>query len=138
MPFAIGSGLVCVATWLGLAVGAGYVGLSRSVSVGVMTLVENPAALVAVAVIGVTSSFSVTRAFRLRPLLLLLGVLIGDAFAAEVLAPIAIGELEVSTGVPVFLAITVAGLQPAAVVLGSWSAARRARPSLSTDSAPAA
>ena len=138
MPLVFGSALVCVATWLGLAVGAGYVGLSRSVSVGAATLVEHPAALVAVAVIGVTSSFAVTRAFRLRPLLLLLGVLIGDAFAADVLAPIAIGELEVSTGVPVFLAITVAGLQPAAVVLGSWFAARRARPPLSTHSARAA
>lgn len=131
-----GSGIVCVATWLALAFGAGYAGLSRSVS-NVGTLGEHPAALVAVAVVGVLSAATVTRAFRLRPLLLLLGVLIGDAFGADVLASIAIGELEVSTGVPVFLAMTVAGLQPAAVLLGCWLVARRTGP-LSTPAEPAA
>lgn len=137
MRLVIGSGIVCVATWLALAFGAGYVGLSRSVS-NVGSLVEYPAALVAVAVVGVLTGFAVTRTFRLRPLLLLLGVLIGDAFGADVLASIVIGELEVATGVPVFLAMTIAGLQPAAVLLGAWLAARGASSPTSANPAPAA
>jgi hypothetical protein len=102
----------------------------------VTRLLEQPAALVAVPLVAAASAYLVTRRFRLRPLLLLLGVLAGDAFAADVLAPIAIGELSVATGVPVFVEIAVAGLQPAAVFVGSWLAVR-ALPPVPTRTAPA-
>lgn len=128
MQLVLGSGIVCVSSWLALAIGAGWVGLSRSVSIGATTLVEHPTALALVVIVATATGFSVTRAFTLRPFQLLVGVLVGDAFAGLVLAPIAIGELEPIHAPIVFLAVSVLGLQPVAAVIGSWVATIRRRP----------
>ena len=126
MRLTFGSGIVCVATWFALQLGAGNVGLQRSISKGAISLVEQPAALILVAVAGLVTAYAVTRMFRLQPIPLLVGVLLGNAFAGIVLAPIAVGELEPIDAPLVFAAVSVLGLQPAAAFLGSWLAARRA------------
>ena len=130
MRLALGGGIVCVASWFALQLGAGNVGLQRSISKGAISLVEQPVALILVAVAALGAAYAVTRIFRLRPIPLLIGVLLGDAFAGIVLAPIAVGELEPIHAPLVFAAVSVLGLQPAAAFLGSWLAARR--PSSST------
>lgn len=130
MRLAIGSGIVCVASWLALALGAGDVGLQRSISKGAISLIDQPVALIMVAVAALVTAYAVTRIFRLRSIPLLVGVLLGDAFAGIVLAPIAVGELEPIHAPLVFAAVSVLGLQPAAAFLGSWLAARRASSSL--------
>lgn len=124
MRLVIGSGLVCVASWLALAAGAGDVGLQRSISKDATALADYPLALVLVAVAAFGTAFVMTRAWRLRPTRLLVGVLIGDALAGLVLAPVAIGELEPIHAPLVFAAVTVLGLQPAGVLLGAWFATR--------------
>ena len=130
MWLAFGSGIVCLATWFALQLGAGNVGLQRSISKGAISLIEQPAALILVAVAALVTAYAVTRIFRLRPIPLLIGVLLGDAFAGIVLAPIAVGELEPIHAPLVFAAVSVLGLQPAAALLGSWLAARPASSSL--------
>ena len=127
MRLAFGSGIVCVASWLALAFGAGNVGLQRSISKGAISLIEQPVALILVAVAALVTAYAVTRVFRLRPIPLLVGVLLGDAFAGIVLAPLAVGELEPIHAPLVFAAVSVLGMQPAAAFLGSWLAARAHR-----------
>lgn len=125
MRLASGSALVCIVTWLALAVGAGNVGLQRSISMGATSLVEQPIVLPLVAVAAFGAAYLVTRAWRLRPTRLVVGVLVGDALAGLVLAPIAIGELEPIHAPLVFAAVTVLGIQPAGVLVGAWFATRR-------------
>lgn len=124
MRLAIGSGIVCIASWLALQVGAGNVGLQRSISKGAVSLLEHPNALVLVAVAALAAAFMVTRAWRLRPRDVVIGVLIGDAIAGVALAPILIGELEPIHAPLVFAAVTVLGLQPAGALIGAWLATR--------------
>lgn len=116
---------VCAASWLGLFIGAGNVGLQRSVSIGPLTLLEHPMA-VALA----TSSAAVVAfgsALRLPSpasgLGLLAAVLVGDVIGAFVIAPLATGELTPLHGPVVFAALTVIGLQPMAAVGGVAAAA---------------
>ena len=77
--------VVCLASWLGLWAGAGYVGLSRSVSVSPLTLVEVPMALVLAAALAFVAALALTRPTRgahplhpLRPLHLVAWILVGD------------------------------------------------------------
>jgi len=46
MRLAITAALVCAASWIGLLIGAGNIGLQRSVAVSPLTLFELPLALV--------------------------------------------------------------------------------------------
>lgn len=123
--------VVCLASWLGLLAGAGYVGLSRSVSVSPLTLVEVPMALVLAAALAFVAALAVNRlpgdAHPLRPLHLVAWILVGDLFGAAVLAPLAIGELEAVHAPVVFAAISALGLQPLAAAAGSWVAGRGVR-----------
>src|SRR5688500_19011495 len=98
---AIGA-VVCLASWLGLWAGAGYVGLSRSVAVSPLTLLEVPMALLLASVFAFVAAFALTRLANragplhpLHALQLVAWVLVGDLFGAAVLAPLAVGELEV-------------------------------------------
>jgi lysylphosphatidylglycerol synthetase-like protein (DUF2156 family) len=116
----IASGIVCLASWLALAAGAGNVGLQRSISKGAISLLEQPLAIVLVAVVAFVAGAVLTRAFHLRPVPLLLGVLVGDLVAGVVLAPIAVGELEPIHAALVFAAVTVLGVQPTATLAGAW------------------
>src|SRR3990170_3822437 len=120
---AIGA-VVCLVSWLGLWAGAGYVGLSRSVSVSPTTLFEVPIALVLASALAFVSAFGLTRLARgTLPLQLVAWVLVGDLIGAAVLAPLAVGELEVIHAPVVFAAISALGLQPLAAAAGAWVAA---------------
>lgn len=124
MRLAFGSGIVCVASWLALAAGAGNVGLQRSISKGAASLVDYPNALILVAAVAFAAAFVVTRAWRLRTRDVVIGVLIGDGVAGVGLAPALIGELELIDAPLVFVAVSVLGLQPAAALIGAWLATR--------------
>lgn len=90
--------LACVASWIGLLIGAGNVGLSRSVAVSPLTLVEVPLALLFAAIAAFVIAWLPGRLDRKSapdPIRLVAAVLIGDVIGAAVLAPLAIGELEV-------------------------------------------
>src|SRR5687767_9169600 len=120
--------LVCLASWLGLWAGAGYIGLSRSVAVGPQTLLEVPMALVLASALAFVAAFGVARlAGGTRPLQLVAWVLVGDVIGAAVLAPLAIGELEVVHAPVVFAAISALGIQPLAAAAGAWAAGRGVR-----------
>jgi hypothetical protein len=123
MRTAIIAALACVVSWIGLWIGAGYIGLSRSVAVSPLTLVEVPLALAVASAVAFVIAWLPGRldpASAPRPAWLLGGVLIGDVFGAAVLAPLLIGELEVIHAPIVFAAITALGLQPLAALLGAW------------------
>ena len=119
---AIGA-VVCLASWLGLRAGAGYVGLSRSVAVSPLTLLEVPMALVLASALAFVAALGLARlAGDTRPLQLVAWVLAGDLIGAAVLAPLAIGELEVVHAPVVFAAISALGIQPLAAAAGAWAA----------------
>ncbi len=123
MPTAAIGAAVCLASWLGLWSGAGYVGLSRSVAVSPLTLLEVPMALVLAAALAFAVALGLARlAGGTRPLQLVAWVLVGDLIGAAVLAPMAIGELEVVHAPVVFAAITALGMQPLAAAAGAWVA----------------
>jgi len=122
--------LVCLASWVGLAIGAGNVGLQRAVSAGPLTLLEQPLAVVlstglAFAATAVLTEIPVATRSDLRSLIG--AVLLGDAVGALVIAPVAIGELEVRDAPVVFVVLATLGLQPVAVDLAR-QARRRGAP----------
>jgi hypothetical protein len=124
------SSLVCVASWIGLLIGAGNVGLQRSVAIGPLTLLEQPLALGLAAVLAFLAAWlpallSPTSAFSPRSLVG--GVVAGDLIGAVILAPVVVGELEVIHAPVVFAAITALGLQPLAAFLGARLAGARDR-----------
>ena len=130
MRIAAVSSLVCVASWIGLLIGAGNVGLQRSVAIGPLTLLELPLALGLATILAFLAAwlparFGPTRAFS--PLPLLGGVVAGDLIGAVILAPFLVGELELIRAPVVFAAITALGLQPLAAFLGAWLAGTRDR-----------
>ena len=130
MRIAAVSSLVCVASWLGLLIGASNVGLQRSVAVGPLTLLELPLALGLAAGLAFLTAWlpaQLRPMSPLAPLPLVGGVLVGDLIGAVVIAPIVIGELEVIHAPVVFAAITALGLQPLAAFLGAWLAGSRDR-----------
>lgn len=113
--------LVCLASWAGIAVGAGNVGLQRSVSMGPLTLLEQPLAIVLstglafATTLALTSGRDVSRTDRWP---LVAAVLVGDAIGALILAPVLIGELALRDAPVVFVVLATLGLQPIAVVVG--------------------
>jgi hypothetical protein len=120
---AIGA-VVCLASWLGLWAGAGYIGLSRSVAVNPLTLLEVPMALVLASALAFVAALGLSHLARgTRPLHLVAWVLVGDLIGAAVLAPLAIGELKVVHAPVVFAAISALGMQPLAAGVGAWAAA---------------
>lgn len=128
MRIAAVSSLVCVGSWIGLLIGAGNVGLQRSVAVGPLTLLELPLALGLAAALAFLAAwlparFGPTSAFS--PFALVRGVVAGDLIGAVILAPLVIGELEVIHAPVVFAAITALGLQPLAAFLGARLAGAR-------------
>ena len=127
----VAAAMVCLFSWLGLLVGAGNVGLQRSVAIGPVTLLEVPIALVLAAVLAFVASFVLSRLAAeprpLHPLRVMAWVLVGDLIGAALLAPLAIGELEVIHAPTVFAAITALGLQPLAAAAGAWAAGRGVR-----------
>lgn len=116
----IAGGVVCLASWLALAVGAGDVGLQRSISRGATSLFETPTAVIFVALVAAVGAGALAGMLRTSPTRLLVAVLIGDLVAGLVLAPLAVGELEPIHAPLVFAAVSVLGVQPAAAFLGAW------------------
>lgn len=112
---------VAAPSWLVLAVGAGNVGLGRSIYPGPWTLVtERPIP----SLLAVVTAFAI--AFLARPLLRPAGIGTGVAavvgwnvVAAALIAPLAVGELELAHAPFVIAAITVLGLQLVAAWLGA-------------------
>ena len=124
----IAAAVVCLASWLGLWAGAGSVGLSRSVALSPLTLLELPLALVLATALALVAVLGLTRLARgTPPIQLVAWVLVGDLFGAAVLAPLAVGELTVIHAPVVFVAITALGLQPLAAAAGAWIAGRGVR-----------
>ena len=122
---AVGSAAVCLGTWFAL-LAAGDTGLQWSISKGAATLFEQPLVVALVAATGFVIAFVCANRLQLAALPLLVGVLLGDAFAGLVLAPILIGELEPIHAPLVFAAVSVLGVQPAAALAGA-ALARRSR-----------
>ena len=123
MRIAAVAALACVASWIGLLIGAGNVGLQRSVAVSPLTLLELPLALGMASVLAfIAASLPglIDRRFVPAPVPLVGGVLVGDVIGAAVLAPILIGELEVIHAPVVFASLSALGLQPLAAFLGAW------------------
>lgn len=112
--------VVCLASWAGLAIGAGNVGLQQSVSRDPIFFATNhPLAIV----LSLTAAFVTALLFartrrtpRAFALIGALAVLVGDVAASFLVAPLAIGELEVEHGFIVLLAISLYGLQ----IVGAW------------------
>jgi hypothetical protein len=123
MRTAVAAIAICLASWLALAIGAGNVGLQRSVAVSPLTLLEVPLAL-ALATASAVLIGALAGRNGVSPLPLLGAVLVGDLIGAAVIAPLAVGELELVHAPVVFVAITALGLQPIATVLGSLVARR--------------
>lgn len=129
----VGAGAVCAASWLGLLIGAGNVGLQRSVSIGPLTLVEHPLAIVlatGMAFIVALGASTLGGASRPRLLSLMAGILAGDGIGALLLAPLAVGELTPFDAPVLFVALAVLGLQPLAALAGA-AAPRMLRPARS-------
>lgn len=118
---AVTAAAICAASWVGLFIGAGNIGLQRSVSIGPLTLLELPVA------VALASGLSFLVALGSRhggltsqqSLRVVAHVLVGDAIAALVLAPLAVGELTPFDAPVVFATLTVLGLQPLAAFAGS-------------------
>jgi hypothetical protein len=137
MRIAAVAALACVASWIGLAIGAGNVGLQRSVAVSPLTLLEVPLGLGLASITAFGATWLPSRLAGSRvasPIGVLAGVIAGDVLGAVVLAPILIGELEVIHAPVLFAAITALGLQPAAAYLGAvLSGSRDTRRTIATD-----
>jgi len=121
---------VCVASWLGLFLGAGNVCLQRSVSIGPLTLFEHPLAIAlatGMAFVIALAAAALRGSGQPRPLSLVAAVLLGDAIGALILAPLAVGELTPLHAPVVFGVLAVVGLQPIATLAGA-AAPRVLRP----------
>ena len=123
MRTAIAATAACVLSWLGLLIGAGNVGLQRSVAVGPTTLLETPLALALAAGSAVLVGAVAGRSGVL-PIPLLGAVLIGDLIGAALLAPVLVDELELVHAPVVFVAISALGLQPLGALIGARVARR--------------
>ncbi len=118
---------VCLVSWGGLFLGAGNVGLQRSVAVGPGTLVEVPLGLILAAAMAFLAAFTLlvlARTPQIVPWHLVVAVIIGDMVGALILAPLAVGELTPLNAPIVFLALAALGAQPMAALLGAHTARR--------------
>lgn len=119
MRTAATAALVCIASWIGLALGADNVGLQRSVGIGPLTLLEAPLALTFSAGLALGAAW-LSGGGASSPLRILIAVLAGDFIGAVLVAPLLVGELEIIHAATVFVAISALGLQPLAACIGSW------------------
>ncbi len=126
LRLAVGSAAVCLGTWLALLT-AGNTGLQWSITKGAPTLFEQPLVVALVAATGFVIAYVCANRLDLAPWPLFVGVLVGDAIAGLVLAPIAIGELEPIHAPLVFAAVSALGVQPAAALAGAAIARLRSR-----------
>ena len=125
---AIGAGvLVAIATGLTLGLSLGNIGLQRSVAIGPGTLLERPLALVLTLAVGLgvagLAVWGLSRG-RARLSVVVASVIVCDLLASVILAPLAVGELDVDDWPAVFLVISLFGSQPAVAGLGAAIAAR--------------
>ena len=114
--------VACLLSWAGLWFGAGWVGLSRSVSIGPLTLLtEQSLALLACALGASVPALLFGRAQPTSVVVaavILGGVLLADLVAAFVLGPEAIGELTPEQGPQAFVVLTGLGAQILGVTAG--------------------
>jgi hypothetical protein len=117
------AGAAAIGSWIALGLGAGNVGLQRSISSGAWTLFTERPLTVGLSLATATSiSLGLGWLIRLAgrdALGLAAGIALMDAIAGLVLAPLAIGELGPIHAPLVFLSVSLLGLQvvvPAAAV----------------------
>ncbi|MEW5990737.1 MAG: hypothetical protein AB1736_05240 [Chloroflexota bacterium] len=122
---AVASAVVCLVTWLALAIIAGNVGLQRSISMGAITLFERPVVVVVVASLALVLGYVSSKRLDVSAARLLVGVLVGNGVAGLVIGPLVIGELEASHAPMVIAAVSLQGVQPAAAFAGAWAAGVR-------------
>lgn len=119
--------IVCIASWAGLAIGAGNVGLQQSVSRDpVFFATTYPLAIALSLAAAFTVAFVFARTQRTPRAFALIGalaVLLGDVLASFLVAPALVGELELEHGFIVLLAISLYGSQIIAAWLGAMSGA---------------
>ena len=129
IKLAIASGLVCVMSWVALALAAGNEGLQRSVSsAGPLTLLERPIAILVPAAVALAAAALLARSIApVRPTQMLKWVLVGDAVGSIVIAPVLIGELNPLNAPITFVVLAVLGTQPLAAFAGAWAGARGSR-----------
>ncbi|CAN5835316.1 hypothetical protein BH20CHL8_BH20CHL8_04830 [soil metagenome] len=119
---------VCLSSWIGLLVGAGNVGLQRAVTSGPgVLIVEHPLAVPLLLGTAFFVAFGFARVWRessRRAVALAAAVVVGDLVGSFILAPLAVGELEVAHGPRVFLVISFFGAQIVAAYAGARFGAR--------------
>jgi hypothetical protein len=100
-----------IAAWVALLVTAGHVGLSRSVAIGPATLLERPAAVGATLGVAVVVAHLAGRAVASRPswLAAVAGSVSTTIVGSAVLAPLAVGELEIGHAPIVFVVLSLVG-----------------------------
>lgn len=119
--------MVCAASWVMFAVGAGGVGLQRAVSKGPLLLLwEHPMAVPLLVGAAFLVSYSLARWLlpRITAIHAAAWVFAGDLFGSIVLAPVLVGELEPIHAPIVFATISFFGLQIAIAAFGVWLARR--------------
>jgi hypothetical protein len=100
-----------IAAWLALLVTAGHVGLSRSIAVGPATLLERPAAIAATLGAAVLVAHLAGRAVATRPswVAAVTGAVTTTIVGSAVVAPLAVGELEIGHAPVVFVVLSLVG-----------------------------
>jgi len=119
--------IVCALSWLMFVLGAGNVGLQRSVSWGPQVLLsQHPMALLLLVGTALLVSYSLVRWLlpRVTAIHAAAWTFAGDLFGSIVLAPVLVGELEPVNAPIVFATLIFFGLQIAAAAAGAWFATR--------------
>jgi hypothetical protein len=119
-----------IASWLALLVGAGNVGLSRSVALGPATLLERPLAIGASLGAALLVAHLAARLSAPRPAWAgaVVGAVATTLAGSAVLAPLAIGELEIGHAPGVFIVLSLFGTVFVAIGAGvALAPDRRAR-----------
>jgi hypothetical protein len=123
--------VVCVVSWLGLAGGAGNVGLQQSLRLDPVTFATAyPLAMGLSIGAALLAAYLFARAKGTPPAFAIVGalaVLLGDAAGSLLAAPLLIGELELQHGAAVLLVTSLFGAQVIAAWAGAMLGARRGR-----------
>jgi hypothetical protein len=123
--------VVCLSSWLGLAVGAGNVGLQQSLRLDPMAFATAYPLAVGLSLVGAFAAAAVfaarTRKSTEFAVVVAVAVLFGDVLGSFLAAPLLIGELEPSDGGAVLLVVSLLGAQPVAAWAGAWLGARTGR-----------
>ncbi len=131
--------VVCLASLVGLVIGAGNVGLQQSLRLDPFGFRLDPVGFAAdypmavilclgAAFVAALIFVRTTRAVRSFVPLGVLAVVAGDVLTSFVVAPLMVGELEPAHGFTVLVAVSLFGLQIVAAAAGAWVGARGARP----------